>query len=56
MQAALGVVEIVFVLYYSLGIWHYIIGEEKLAAIPLMYKIMIVHVLLCSSPGEHMLT
>lgn len=28
-QAALAVVEGVFVLYYSLGIWHFIIPEEK---------------------------
>jgi hypothetical protein len=41
MQAALAVVEIIFVFYYSLGAWHFIIGEEKLAAIPSMYKIMI---------------
>ncbi|MDO8727096.1 MAG: hypothetical protein Q7J35_13590 [Candidatus Methanoperedens sp.] len=41
MQAALGVVEIIFVFYYSMGAWHFIIGEEKLAAIPSIYKIMI---------------
>lgn len=53
-QAAMAIVEGVFVFYYSLGVWHFIIPEEKWNEISSINKGIVCFVLSVSVPlGVH---
>ncbi len=41
LQGAVAIVELIFVFYYSLGIWHFLIGEEKWAHIASLDKAIV---------------
>jgi len=41
MQAAMAVVELTFVFYYSLGVWHFVITEARWAMISAVDKLMV---------------